>query len=56
MQNLSQNLFYKKKEDVICNDLHPYLIAMYQALQNGYDLPEDISIDIFVSIRTRTRH
>lgn len=30
-------------ENVICNDLHPYLIAMYQALQNGYDLPENVS-------------
>lgn len=75
MQNLSQNLFYKKKEDaktfvslfcggcaietklaphfenVICNDLHPYLIAMYQALQNGYDLPENISEEQYRYIR-----
>lgn len=75
MQNLSQNLFYKKKEsiktfvslfcggcaietklaphfeNVICNDLHPYLIAMYQALQNGYDLPENISEEQYRYIR-----
>ena len=75
MQNLSQNLFYKKKENaktfvslfcggcaietklaphfenVICNDLHLYLIAMYQALQNGYDLPENISEEQYRYIR-----
>lgn len=38
-------------ENVICNDLHPYLIAMYQALQNGYDLPEDISEEQYRYIR-----
>lgn len=25
------------------NDAHPYLIALYQALQHGYELPENIS-------------
>lgn len=38
-------------ESVICNDLHPYLIAMYQALQNGYDLPENISEEQYRYIR-----
>lgn len=38
-------------ENVICNDLHPYLIAMYQALQNGYDLPENISEEQYRYIR-----
>lgn len=38
-------------ENVICNDLHPYLIAMYQALQNGYDLPENISEEQYKYIR-----
>lgn len=27
----------------ICNDKHEYLIAMWQALQDGYELPEDIT-------------
>lgn len=38
-------------ENVICNDLHPYLIAMYQALQNGYDLPKNISEEQYRYIR-----
>lgn len=38
-------------ENVICNDLHPYLIAMYQALQSGYDLPENISEEQYRYIR-----
>lgn len=38
-------------ENVICNDLHSYLIAMYQALQNGYDLPENISEEQYRYIR-----
>lgn len=27
----------------ICNDKHEYLIAMWQALQNGYELPDSVS-------------
>lgn len=28
---------------IVCNDNHPYLIALFKALQNGYDLPETIT-------------
>ena len=27
----------------ILNDAHPYLIALYKSLQNGYELPNSIS-------------
>ena len=36
--------------NVICNDNHKYLIALWQALQSGYDLPEVISEDTYKSI------
>ena len=32
-----------KSERIICNDKHEYLIAMWQALQRGYELPDSIS-------------
>ncbi len=32
-----------KSDRKICNDKHKYLIAMWQALQNGYELPDSIS-------------
>ena len=37
--------------NVICNDNHKYLIALWRALQSGYDLPEVISEDTYKSIR-----
>ena len=33
----------KGYDNIICNDNHPYLIALLQALQNGYELPEEIT-------------
>lgn len=36
---------------VICNDKHKYLIEMFKALQNGYELPEYISEEQYKYIR-----
>lgn len=36
---------------VICNDKHKYLIEMFKALQNGYDLPENITEEQYKYIR-----
>lgn len=36
---------------VICNDKHKYLIEMFKALQNGYDLPESITEEQYKYIR-----
>lgn len=36
---------------VICNDNHKYLVALWQALQDGYELPEVISEQAYKSIR-----
>ena len=30
-------------ENVICNDNHPYLIAMFKALQNGFEPPDVVT-------------
>ena len=30
-------------DKIICNDKHPYLIALYRALQNGYEPPDVVS-------------
>lgn len=35
----------------ICNDKHEYLIAMWQALQQGYELPESVSEEQYKYIR-----
>lgn len=36
---------------VICNDRHPYLIAMFRALQGGYELPDTVSEAEYIFIR-----
>ena len=36
---------------VICNDKHKYLIEMFKALQNGYNLPENITEEQYKYIR-----
>lgn len=42
----------KVKADVkICNDLHPYLIAMWQGLQNGWIPPDAISKEEYQYIK-----
>ena len=38
-------------KSVICNDNHKYLVALWQALQDGYELPEVISEQAYKSIR-----
>ena len=38
-------------KSVICNDNHKYLVALWQALQDGYELPEVISEEMYKSIR-----
>lgn len=35
----------------ILNDKHEYLIAMYQALQNGYELPDNITREQYYDIK-----
>ena len=39
-------------DTVICNDNHKYLIALYQALQNGYDPPAYITEDEYKRVRS----
>lgn len=39
-------------EHKICNDKHEYLIAMWQALQRGYELPDSISEEQYRYIMT----
>lgn len=36
---------------MVLNDKHPYLIAMWQGLQNGYELPDSISEQEYKFIR-----
>lgn len=36
---------------VICNDKHPYLIAMWRGLQRGYNLPDSIDAEQYKYIR-----
>lgn len=36
---------------LVCNDIHPYLIAMLKGVQNGYDLPTDITEERWKYIR-----
>lgn len=38
-------------ETKILNDKHEYLIAMYKALQNGYELPENLSKEEYYDIK-----
>ena len=40
-----------KSERIICNDKHEYLIAMWQALQRGYELPDIISEEQYQYIK-----
>lgn len=40
-----------KSERIICNDNHEYLIAMWQALQHGYELPDSISEEQYQYIK-----
>lgn len=40
-----------KSERIICNDKHEYLIAMWQALQRGYELPDSISEEQYQYIK-----
>jgi DNA adenine methylase len=40
-----------KSQFHFCNDKHPYLIAMYKALQNGYEFPEFVSEEQYKYIR-----
>lgn len=40
-----------KAETKILNDKHEYLIAMYRALQDGYELPENISKEEYYEIK-----
>jgi DNA adenine methylase len=35
----------------ICNDKHEYLIAMWKALQNGYELPDNITKEQYQNIK-----
>ena len=39
-------------DTVVCNDNHKYLIALYQALQNGYDPPVYITEDEYKRVRS----
>lgn len=39
-------------DTVVCNDNHKYLIALYQALQNGYDPPAYITEDEYKRVRS----
>ena len=36
---------------IICNDNHPYLIALFKALQNGYELPDEITEEQYSYIK-----
>ena len=38
-------------DKVICNDSHEYLIEMLKGVQNGYNLPEEISEEQYKYIR-----
>lgn len=38
-------------DKIICNDNHEYLIEMLKAVQNGYELPENISEEQYKYIR-----
>lgn len=38
-------------DNVICNDKHEYLIELFKGVQNGYDLPEEISEEQYKYIR-----
>lgn len=40
-----------KSERIICNDKHEYLIAIWQALQRGYELPDIISEEQYQYIK-----
>lgn len=40
-----------KAERKILNDKHEYLIAMYKALQNGYELPENLTREEYYEIK-----
>ena len=43
----------KVKADVkICNDIHPYLIAMWKGLQNGWIPPDEVSRDMYYQIKS----
>lgn len=44
----SKLTFFKRR---ICNDKQPYLIEMLKGVQNGYDLPENISEEEYQNIR-----
>lgn len=37
--------------NIICNDKHEYLIEMFKGVQNGYNLPEQITEDDYKRIR-----
>lgn len=37
---------------MILNDNHKYLIALYKGLQNGYQLPDDISEEEYQCVRS----
>ena len=39
-------------ERVICNDLHPYLIAMWRGVQKGYVLPDKITREEYYYIKS----
>ena len=42
----------KVKADIkICNDIHPYLIAMWKGLQNGWTPPDAISKEEYQYIK-----
>ena len=36
---------------MICNDIHEYLIAMFKALQNDYQLPDEVPYDLWDYVR-----
>lgn len=38
-------------DKIICNDKHTYLIEMFKGLQNGYELPDEISKEQYVYIK-----
>lgn len=38
-------------DKIICNDKHTYLIEMFKGLQNGYELPDEISKEQYMYIK-----
>lgn len=36
---------------IVCNDIHEYLISMFKVLQNDYELPDEVSYELWDYVR-----